>query len=89
MVKSHTSDHCPCIVNINIFQSKTHVQKYVTIRKISPERIENSKAEIANANLEENIDNRLCTDPNNSYDILYGTLVDARDHHLPTMSPIR
>ena len=63
MVKSHISDHCPCIVNINIFQSKTHVQKYVTIRKISPERIENSKAEIANANLEENIDNRLCTDP--------------------------
>ena len=83
VVKSHISDHCPCIISINIFQSKTHKPKYVTIRKISPERIENFKAEIANAYLAENIDNRLCTDPNHSYDILYGILADARDHHLP------
>ena len=80
VVKSHISDHCPCIVSIDIFQSKTHKPKYVTIRKISPERIENFKAEISNANSAENIDNRLCTDPNNSYDIL----ADAWDRHLPT-----
>ena len=84
LVKSHISDHCPCILSINILQSKTQKPKYIAIRKISPERIEKFKAEKANANLAENIDNRLCTDPNNSYDILYGILADARDHHLPT-----
>ena len=84
VVKSHISDHCSCILSINIFQPKTHKPKYVTIRKISPERIENFKTEIANANLAENINNRLCTDPNNSYDILYGILAGSKDHHLPT-----
>ena len=42
VVKSHISDHCPCFLSINIFQSKTHNPKYVTIRKITPERIESS-----------------------------------------------
>ena len=39
---------------------------------------------MASVNLAVNIHNRLCTDPNNSYDILYGILVDARYHHLLT-----
>ena len=33
VVKSHISDHCPCILSINIFQSKTQKPKYVAIRK--------------------------------------------------------
>ena len=83
MVKSHISDHCPCVTSINLLQPKFHTPKFIKIRRLNENKIEMFKNEILAANMTEKINCNLGTYPNISYAILEETITKAKDKYFP------
>ena len=79
VAKSRVSDHCPCATSINLLQPKQHKPKYIKIRKVNENQIEQFKNEILKVNLAEQIDHNLMTDPNRTYAVLEGVIKKAKD----------
>ena len=83
VVKSRVSDHCPCATSINLLQPKQHKPKYIKIRKVNENQIEQFKNEILKVNLAEQIYYNLMTDPNRTYAVLEGVIKKAKDELFP------
>ena len=86
IVKSHVSDHCPCATSINLLQHKQHKPKYIKIRKVNENQIEQFKNEILKVNLAEQIDHNLMTYPNRTYAVLEGVIKKAKDECFPEIT---
>ena len=77
------SDHCPCATSINPLQPKQYKPKYIKIRKVNENQIEQFKNEILKVNLAEQIYHNLMTDPNRTYAVLEGVIKKAKDQLNP------
>ena len=86
VIMSMISDHDPCIVSINLLKKKSHKPIFIKLRKFSDDALQSYKEEISNSDTRKEIDNNLSTDPNNTFNILLYSLIEAKDKHFPQIT---
>ena len=81
----HISDHQPYFICLDKFSTEEYNKdRYVSIRKISQQSMNNFTQEVANRCILDRFDTDISRDPNLNYDMLNNIISEALMKHLPT-----